>query len=215
MKRKKFVAVFLATALFLSISAFASADQLNAEVEDGDVVVEETSETDEAEVTEETAVETDEVTVEESESVTEETTIDELSDETTETSESLDVGSYAEVEPASTDVMVEETVAEVVEENLYDFESAGYGDTIACTEYLACDYDVRTEADPNADVLVTLSQGTAVTVIGFSEDTPWIQVEIDGQIGYVNMTCLTFDANYIPEDMLTDEEAEELWSDFA
>ncbi len=154
MKRKKLVAIFLSAALMLSFVSLTAFAKVNEEIEDGTeetsiVEEEETEETAEAEVSEETLAEDADVAVEETDIATEETT--EISEETEVT---VEVGSNAEVEPVSTDVAVEETEVTEVAENVYDFESTDYDDTIACTEYLACDYDVRTEADPNADVLV-------------------------------------------------------------
>lgn len=214
MKRKKLAGIICSAILmlsFVSLTAFASANEIEETTEvSSDVTDEETQETVETESSEEisTEISIEDVTVEESDVVLEEV------DETIETTDStMEIGSNAEVEPVSTEASeVTEETTEVVGINLYDYESCSYTPA-SYSEYLACEYDVRADADPNAAVLVTLSQGTEVTVIGFNEHTPWLQVQVDGEVGYITMTSLTFDASGNAE-VISDEEAEAMWADF-
>lgn len=107
----------------------------------------------------------------------------------------------------------EESVA--MPENKYDYESAPYFEN-RCVQYLMTDYDIRLLPDPNAEILVSLPAGSSVQVIAMSSFSPWLQVEVEGQIGYVNIMVLNTEKEALDSNelaILDDTETEELWQE--
>ena len=98
-------------------------------------------------------------------------------------------------------------------EDLFDYESVAYEDA-DYTLYVVVDHEVRTAPDQNADVAVILVKDTPVHVVKSSAFSPWVGIEINGQIYYINATvlsCYTSDHNDNSFIYWSDSEAEERW----
>lgn len=103
----------------------------------------------------------------------------------------------------------------VTPENKYDYESAPYFEN-RCVQYLMTDYDIRLLPDPDAEILVSLPAGSSVLVIAMSSFSPWLQVEVEGQIGYVNIMVLNTEKEALDSNELTildDTQTEDLWQE--
>lgn len=236
MKNKKIFSIALISAMLLGVTAFADGEgvpegEVSSDVEQEDTVVEgDSSDLNHVEFI-------DEATVEETSETEEIVSADEIIEDEYIPEDVVDEEVVDENAPfvltedvVSNDVIVEETITEeeeteVTEEpvivNLYDFETVSYAATeVAVTYYLMDAYNVRTIADPNAEVLATLDKGAAVSVVGTPiESSPWIKVSVDGQIGYINTFYLSAEpidvSNDYSADLKSDLEAEDTYAQWA
>lgn len=209
---KKVIATILSCALLASLTGATDVEETQ---------IEETTETSYEEVVESSQVEeTEELTessIEESTILTE-VTVEETTAETEVTVEEITVTETEVIEETTVaETVVEETIEEVVEteviENLYDYEnitSYSRGEVVT-TEVALFDVNVRAIADPNGEVVTTVSQGQEVIVLATSFDSPWVIVEVNGVTGYANR------CNFLPEynpqmPYISEEEAEAMWA---
>ena len=113
------------------------------------------------------------------------------------------------------EVAVGSETEQVQVSNLYDYESSQYFNS-RCEMYLMCDYDVKVSPDPESDVLCSLPAGSKITVVGMSGSSPWLQISVNEQIGYINIMVLNSDLNALDSPdlvILSDTETEDLWQE--
>lgn len=195
---KKVIATILSCALLASLTGATDVEETQ---------VEETTETSYEEVVESSLVEE----TEETESSIEEQTempIEESTTLTEVTVEETTVETEVTIEETTVAETVEETQAEI--EDMYNFDNASYF-TNDCYMYLACDYSVRASADPNASVIANLEYNAPVHILEMAWDSPWLKVEVNGEIGYINMFVASVEPN-AEYAYVSDIDAEEIMS---
>lgn len=199
---KKVIATILSCALLASLTGATDVEETQ---------IEETTETSYEEVVEssqvEETIELTESSIEESTILTE-VTAEETTAETEVTIEETTVTETEVIEETTVETTVEETQAEI--EDMYNFDNASYF-TNDCYMYLACDYSVRASADPNASVIANLEYNAPVHILEMAWDSPWLKVEVNGEIGYINMFVASVEPN-AEYAYVSDIDAEEIMS---
>lgn len=219
---KKLLSIPLLCAFVLPTVAFTNADVVETEsteeTEQTEVVEESEENISDEELEEVIEFELDEIEETVSEVSEELAGVEEISEEpeveTIETAEDEDMAGEAITEIEV--VYMEETEAtepEVVEEyiNLYNYENCSYvSGEVNPIMYSSCDMNVRSLADPNAEVLTTISKGSTVTMIATAWDSPWALVEVNGVRGYA--ISLNLFVEYVDGIEFTEAEAEEIYA---
>lgn len=202
MNFKKILTMVMSVSMLFTATAFSNAEEVD-EADVTEIAIEET-------VAEETTSETEESVLTEETEITEETEV-ELTDEIDEILDTSDVDiSDSEIDTTEARDAPEET--EVI--NLYDFESITdyIWLEIPSVEYALCDVDIHSIADPNSEIITSVSEGNTVNVLAFASDSPWYLVEVNGVQGYVN--CMNILPQYTTSiETCSEAEAEALWAE--
>ena len=219
MKSRKVIQLMIASVILTGIAFIVSADEKKTESEGAVVETESVVTETEQSITETVNNDADsEVIFTE----TDETSYSEVLEET-ECSDVISTETVVseETEPAVTELTgeAEESCEEFCEESTeaseesqttdkYPFEDFEYWEAES-EIYLLADYDVKKVPDPDSEILVSLPAGTVISYVGFNPDSPWVQVEVEGERGYINSSVFQFVGGEATDTVCSDEEMEE------
>lgn len=211
MNFKKILTMVMSASMLLTATAFTNAEEVD-ETDVIDIAIEET-------VAEEATLETEETseseTTEETEIAEETEAIEVTEVDFIEESEEIPVETEADVESDETDTTEARDAPEETEEaNPYSYEliTDYIWMEIPSVEYALCDVNIHSIADPDGDIVASVSEGDTVNVLAFASDSPWYLVEVNGVRGYVN--CMNILPTYNPAiEVCTEAEAEAMWAE--